>query len=315
MTIGTDTLATISFPGSNGAALPAGIAGGFGTWSQNGAAGCTYASGTGGGKYASCNPTRANDNYSIALTGITLGSATGGVFGRINGSGSTVNGYFVGDDGGGNVCIRKVAAGVVGSDLANSNQVGTGATEWLSQATISFDSDGAGGCVIRATSAENATVLTYTDVSASSPYLSGNIGLFADSTGTPEIWTGPITIKGTATGGATATVTPAPALVTVSGRAPATSAFQNVRIREVLVNESGQVVGGAANITLLVWYSGRFGGAPDVSLNGMTSDTNGTTSWSIATGTLAYNDPIAYVAQDSVSFSNYTCARMIPSYE
>lgn len=117
----------------------------------------------------------------------------------------------------------------------------------------------------------------------------------------------------TAAGGTT--ITPASALVTVSGRAPTTSAFNNVRIREVLVNESGQVVGGAANITLLVWYSGRFGGAPDISLNGMTTDAAGTTSWSIATGTLAYNQPIAYVAQDSISFSNYTCARMIPSYE
>lgn len=155
---------------------------------------------------------------------------------------------------------------------------------------------------------------------------------FTDSTGFVSALTGssalanPFVISGAgarffpvfatvASSGSSATVTPAPAVITVSGRAPTTSAFNNVRIREVLVNESGQVVGGAANITLLVWYSGRFGGAPDISLNGMTTDAAGTTSWSIATGTLAYNQPIAYVAQDSISFSNYTCARMIPSYE
>lgn len=118
-----------------------------------------------------------------------------------------------------------------------------------------------------------------------------------------------------AAGGSSTTVTPAQATITVNGLAPTTSAFQNVRIREVLVNESGQPVGGAANITLLVWYSGRFSGSPDLSLTGMTTDAAGTTSWSIATGTLAYLQPIAYVAQDSISFSNYTCARMIPSYE
>lgn len=118
-----------------------------------------------------------------------------------------------------------------------------------------------------------------------------------------------------ASGGSSTTVAPAQATLTLNGKTPSTSAFQNVRIRQVLVNEGGQAVANAANITLLVWYSGRFGGAPDVSLNGMTSDANGTISWSIPTGTLGYQQPIAYVAQDSVSFSNYTCARLTPSYE
>lgn len=118
-----------------------------------------------------------------------------------------------------------------------------------------------------------------------------------------------------ASGGASTTVTPAQAALTLNGRTPTTSAFQNVRIREVLVNGSGQTVGNATDITLLVWYSGRFGGAPDVSLNGFTTDSQGTTSWSIATGTLAFNDPIAWVAQNSVSLSHYAAARMIPSYE
>lgn len=115
--------------------------------------------------------------------------------------------------------------------------------------------------------------------------------------------------------GSSATVTPAQAALTLNGRTPTTSAFNAVRIREVLVNASGQAVGNASDITVCVWYGSRLGGAPDVSLNGMTTDANGTTSWSIATGTLGFNDPIFYVAQNSVSLSHYTCGRLVPSYE
>jgi hypothetical protein len=110
-------------------------------------------------------------------------------------------------------------------------------------------------------------------------------------------------------------VFPAVGAAALQGKTPGTSAFQNVRIRQVLVNESGQPVASAANITLLVWYGGVCRGAPDYSINGMTTDANGTTSWSLVTGTLGYNDKIFYVAQDSISFSNYTCARLTPNYE
>lgn len=116
-------------------------------------------------------------------------------------------------------------------------------------------------------------------------------------------------------GAATATITPTTAALSIAGKTPSTSLFTNVRIREVLITASGQVVANAANIRLMVWYSGQAIGAPDVSVNGQTTDANGTTSWSIATGTLIYNTPIFYVAQDSVSYVNYTCARMTPSYE
>lgn len=111
------------------------------------------------------------------------------------------------------------------------------------------------------------------------------------------------------------TLNPTTGAITLNGRAPTTSAFQNVRIREVLVNASGQAVGSHTDIGLRVWYGGICQGAPDVSLNGLTTDANGTTSWSIATGTLAFNDPIFYVAQNSVSYSTYTAARLVPSYE
>jgi hypothetical protein len=115
--------------------------------------------------------------------------------------------------------------------------------------------------------------------------------------------------------GGSATVIPAQAALTLNGRAPTTSAFQNVRIREVLVNGSGQAVASATDIGLRVWYSGICAGAPDVSLNGMTTDADGTTSWSIATGSLGFNDPIFFVAQNSVSYSHYACGRLVPNYE
>jgi len=123
-----------------------------------------------------------------------------------------------------------------------------------------------------------------------------------------------LSLLGLASGNVT-TLTPASATLTLSGKIPGTSAFTNVRIREVLVNGSGQLVGSATDIGLRVWYSGICAGPPDVSLNGMTTDANGTTSWSIATGALSFNQPIFYVAQNSVSYSHYACGRLVPSYE
>lgn len=153
------------------------------------------------------------------------------------------------------------------------------------------------------------------DASGAAPFTGGFPGLFlynnnaaAANTALITSWTDDVT--------AGTTVSPSPATITVNGRAATTSAFTNVRIREVLVNNSGQPVGGAANLSLLVWYGGRPIGAPDVSLNGLTTDAAGTTSWSIATGALSYNQSIFYLACGSdSSLSAWTCARMTPSYE
>lgn len=117
------------------------------------------------------------------------------------------------------------------------------------------------------------------------------------------------------TGGSATTVTPTVAVPILNGRAATTNAFNSVRIREVLINEFGQPVASQTNLRLMVWYGGLCRGAPDVSLNAQTTDSAGTTSWSISTGTLTSGAPIFYVAQDSLSFSNYTCGRIIPSYE
>lgn len=119
----------------------------------------------------------------------------------------------------------------------------------------------------------------------------------------------------TSGGGSSVTKTPTTGNLSLGGLAVLTNAFQNVRIREVFINESGQAVASASNIRLMVWYGGQIRGQADVSLNGMTTDPNGTISWSIPTGTLVNGNAIFYVAQDSISFSNYTAARMIPSYE
>lgn len=143
---------------------------------------------------------------------------------------------------------------------------------------------------------------------------SGTVAASFTSSGATAGGIGVIAITESAGGGST-TVTPGVGSVTMQGRAPGSSAFNNVRIREVLVNASGQAVGGATGISLAVWYAGIPTGAPDVSLAGLTTDGAGTTSWSIATGTLAYNQSIFYVAYDPTTPTRWTCARMTPSYE
>lgn len=178
------------------------------------------------------------------------------------------------------------------------------------------------GSVVRAEMVGNVLTLyddtvvaeTFTDpgssIASGSPgiavYSDGEAGLSFDNfTATDEL----------GGGGSTVTKTPTTANLSIGGRTISTNAFTAIRIRDVLINESGQPVGNAANITLKVWYSGYCSGPADFSRNGQTTDANGTASWSISTGTLTSGSPIFYVAQDSVSYSNYTAARMIPSYE
>lgn len=170
---------------------------------------------------------------------------------------------------------------------------------------------------IRCTGTLTVTVALYKNgvlvdsvTDSTSPWTDGQPGIYAYNTSIGvDNW------DGASLAGASTTLTPTPAQITVSGKVPATSAFQNVRIRDVLVSGSGQPVANATDIHLAVWYSGICSGAPDVSLNGLTTDANGSTSWSIPTGLLSYQQPIFYVAQNSLSYSNYTCGRMIPSYE
>lgn len=115
-------------------------------------------------------------------------------------------------------------------------------------------------------------------------------------------------------GSSSVTKTPATAALAINPLAPTTNAFTYVAIRDTLINESGQPVASAANIRLMVWYGGQAIGAPDYSVNGLTTDPTGSISWSVATGTLTNGQAIFYVAQDSISYSNYTCGRVVPTY-
>ncbi len=124
-----------------------------------------------------------------------------------------------------------------------------------------------------------------------------------------------IEIKEAAAGGGATTIAPTTAALSLLGRAVSMNSFTAVAIREVFVNEAGSPVTNRTGISLLIWYAGNPVGAPDLSYSALTTDADGTASWSIAIGGLVYNQPIFYVATDGgASLSQYTCARLIPTY-
>ncbi len=115
--------------------------------------------------------------------------------------------------------------------------------------------------------------------------------------------------------GGSSTINPGTAALSMNGLAGSMNPFTNVFIREVLINEAGSPVTNKTGISLLVWYGGSPNGSPNLSYSALTTDANGTASWSIVPGTLVYNQMIFYVATDgSASLSMYTCARMTPTY-
>jgi hypothetical protein len=116
--------------------------------------------------------------------------------------------------------------------------------------------------------------------------------------------------------GSTATLSPTQATITLFGRTATVNTFSTVFIREVLVNAAGSAVTNRTGISLLVWYGGAPVGAPDLSYSALTTDANGTASWSLATGSLLFGQTIFYLANDGgASLSAYTCARMVPTYQ
>jgi hypothetical protein len=121
-------------------------------------------------------------------------------------------------------------------------------------------------------------------------------------------------LNGAAAGGST-TLSPAQAALTLNGRTGTINSFSAVFIREVLINEAGSPVTNRTGMSLLVWYAGNPVGAPDLSYSALTTDANGTASWSLPTGGLTFNQAIFYVATDGhSSLSEYTCARITPTY-
>lgn len=143
-------------------------------------------------------------------------------------------------------------------------------------------------------------------------YCSNNInaaGSYSNTSNEPSI-----AVDYTA-GGSSTTITPSVGSALIQGRAPSANPFTNVRIREVFINEAGSPVSNKTGLQLLVWYAGNPVGAPDLSYSNVTTDLAGTMSWSLATGTLIYNQQIFYVSTDGgASLSMYTCARMTPTY-
>lgn len=116
-------------------------------------------------------------------------------------------------------------------------------------------------------------------------------------------------------GASTTTLSPSQATLTIAGNAPLANSFTNVRIREVFINEAGSPLSNMTGMSLQIWYAGSPNGAPDLSYSAVTTDAAGTMSYSIATGSLIYNQAIFYLATDGhASLSAWTCARMTPTY-
>jgi hypothetical protein len=152
-----------------------------------------------------------------------------------------------------------------------------------------------------------------TDTNAARIVVAGATGIYVFQSGSMN---DDVQVEDIASGDTT--LTPSVGQLVWVGQIPSTNPFTNVRIRDVLINEAGSPVGSRTGIHLMVWYGGVPSGAPDLSLSNMTSDANGTISWSLVTGSLVYNQNVFYIAHDgnaSGSLSQYTCARVIPSYE
>lgn len=124
-----------------------------------------------------------------------------------------------------------------------------------------------------------------------------------------------VVADGTVGGGSSTTATPTTGLLSIQGQQHSVNPFTNVRIREVFINEAGSPLANMTGMSLLIWYAGSPIGSPDLSYSAVTTDTNGTMSYSLATGSLVYNQPIFYLATDGhASLSAWTCARMTPTY-
>lgn len=173
-----------------------------------------------------------------------------------------------------------------------------GSSEWtLEQETDALDGSWHGYLVVRDDQPAGSTgALTMTFASQSTPRIGFTVSFSDDTPGEQ-------------------TVSPTTGSLVVQGRALTANAFTNVRLREVLINEAGSPLANMSGLSLVIWYGGAPVGTPDLSYSAVTTDTNGTMSYSLATGSLIYNQAIFYVATDgSSSLSAWTCARAIPTY-
>jgi hypothetical protein len=176
MTIGSDSLATDTFTGADGASLNA-------QWTAR--SGSTWHVQTNAAKPDAgsapytivANPTRANDNYAVSFTIPGYPGASrpnnGVLLRRTNGTGTTNTGYFIGCDDSSNAFIAKIINDVVQTPLVGPTYKGGGG--WLT-GTLTASVDGS---TLTLASSIDGTTITVTD----STYASGDVGFYVDGTG------------------------------------------------------------------------------------------------------------------------------------
>jgi hypothetical protein len=248
-------------------------------------------------------PTAGTDNVTVTLSGSTT-AAIVVVVAVEDIDQSTPNGTVV----------KATGTGSADSSVAVGSAVGKRALDFIYRFSNDLD--------VGADQTELENVFQ-TEASAASSHEAGAAtntftwGIGGSGTVSNWEWTGvALSLNEVGGGGSSSTtVTPTTGGVVLVGQIPSMNPFTNVRIREVLINNAGSPVANKTGIHLKVWYGGRAAGAPDLSYSDKTTDGDGTTSWSLATGSLVYNQAIFYVADDGgASLSQYTCARMVPTY-
>lgn len=110
-------------------------------------------------------------------------------------------------------------------------------------------------------------------------------------------------------------VSPITGVLSMSGLAPLVNSFSSIVLRGTLVNEAGSPLANQTGIACLVWYGNTPSGAPDESLSSLTTNANGSYSFALALGGLAFNDPVYRVIYSGSPPDHNHCGRRIPSYE
>jgi hypothetical protein len=123
------------------------------------------------------------------------------------------------------------------------------------------------------------------------------------------------TFKASAGGGSSATATPTTGSVVAQGRAPLVNNFTAISLRGTLVNEAGSPLGNLTGVSCLVWYGSAPAGAPSESLSSLTTNANGSYSFALALGGLAFNDPVYRVIYQGSPPTRNHAGRRIPSYD
>lgn len=154
------------------------------------------------------------------------------------------------------------------------------------------------------TSAVSKHVVSSTD--AFSPSFTGG------STGTATI---AASFKAATSGSTEGTATPTTGSVALQGRAPLVNDFSTITLRGTMINEAGSPLADLTGITCLVWYGSAPVGAPDESLSSLTTNANGSYSFALALGSLAFDDPVYRVIYLGDPPTRNQAGRRVPDYE